>query len=309
MRALNRAGVSAAVIACWLALGSLAHASDRSFDKTFPATPGGTLTVETDTGSIRIAGADVHEVRVRATLSGAQSQLDDFETTATTDSRGVIVRGERRGSSWLDLSWLFGGGLRVRYDIQVPRQYHLDLRTAGGSIELASLQGDVHGRTSGGRLRLDDLRGSVIDVRTSGGAIQADRLQGNVVLRTSGGSVTVADVRGELDIHTSGGSMRLTDIDGRLDARTAGGSIDATLSGANRGVNLRTAGGSIRIAVPRDFKADVDARTSSGGVHSDLPIDSDRDDDRNSLVGDMNGGGPTLSARTSGGSIRLSARE
>jgi DUF4097 and DUF4098 domain-containing protein YvlB len=312
MRITGRFAALWVAMLCLLAFTSqAAFAGEKAFDKKFPATPGGTLTVDTDMGSIFVSGSEGHDVVIHAVLSGADSQLKNFEIGAEPDSHGVAVHGKRYNDWWLDLSWLFGGGARAKFEIQVPREYHIELHTAGGAIEAQNIKGNVHGGTSGGHLRLTSITG-MVDVRTSGGSINAQQLSGNALLRTSGGNITIADVTGELDVHTSGGSVSLENIDGAVQAHTSGGSMELGLRGGNHGATLSTSGGSIKIAVPKDFKAAVDARTSGGGVHCDLPIASRGGDDhrgKNELYGDINGGGPLLSAHTAGGSIWIKVRE
>jgi DUF4097 and DUF4098 domain-containing protein YvlB len=302
--------MSGLLLSMTLACGT-AFAADKTFEKKFSVDPGGTLTVDTDMGTIVVNGTDVREVTVRAAMSGTESQLKDFDFNAEADSRGVTVRGQRYNDWWLDLSWLFGGDVRIKYEIQVPHDYHVELRTSGGMLDLQNLKGTIRGHTSGGRLRLKSVAGD-IDLHTSGGGIQAEKISGVAQLRTSGGTVTVDDTDADLNVRTSGGSIRLRNIQGKVDARTSGGSIDAGFRGDNRGSTFRTSGGSIRIAVPKDFKATIDARTSGGSVKCELPLTTrgghDRND-RNQIFGDINGGGESLSARTSGGSIRIRASE
>ena len=297
---------SAFVLVAVVGMTSEAFAADKVFDKRFTVMPGGTLTVDTDMGAIIVTGGEGHDVIVHATASGPESRLRDFEMSADVDNHGVTVHGRRSNDWWLDLSWLFGGGMHARFEIQVPRDYQLELSTAGGAIEAQNIKGNVRGHTSGGHLKLESINGQ-IDVSTSGGAIQAQQLAGATHLRTSGGSVSIRDSVGDLEVRTSGGSVHLENIDGAVDARTSGGSMELSLRGANRGATLRTSGGSIRISLPKDIKATIDAHTSGGGVHCDLPVLSRRDEDRsrNELYGDINGGGPVVAARTSGGSISI----
>jgi hypothetical protein len=290
-----------------LCAAHIAAAAERTFDKRFAATSGGTLTVDTDFGAISVTGTEAREVVVHATISGTQSQVDDFEMTADSDSNGVSVRGKRQGDWWLDLSWFVGHNIQAKYEIQVPKEYHLEMRTSGGGIEASNINGNVRGRTSGGQLRFNSMTG-VIDAHSSGGSIEGQQISGRAQLRTSGGSITITDAAAELDVRTSGGSIRLQNVDGKVTAHTSGGSIEASFKGANRGVDLSTSGGGIRVGLPNDFKASVDAHSSGGSVSCDLPqTSSNRDDSPNSLKADLNGGGPMLRTRTSGGSIRIRA--
>jgi hypothetical protein len=54
-------------------------------------------------------------------------------------------------------------------------------------------------------------------------------------------------------------------------------------------------------------KASIDAHASGGGVNSDVPVTIQGKVESDSLRGDMNGGGPLLRLRSSGGGVRISA--
>jgi hypothetical protein len=68
---------------------------------------------------------------------------------------------------------------------------------------------------------------------------------------------------------------------------------------------LSTSGGSINVALPSEVKVEVDAVTSGGGVSTEFPITEQGQTKRNALKTKINGGGPMMTLRTSGGSIRL----
>ena len=70
-------------------------------------------------------------------------------------------------------------------------------------------------------------------------------------------------------------------------------------------MELRTSGGGIFLTVPADFKADLDASTSGGRVKTDLPVTVKGTISKNKLQGAVNGGGPNVILRTSGGNIEL----
>ena len=71
--------------------------------------------------------------------------------------------------------------------------------------------------------------------------------------------------------------------------------------------NLRTSGGGITLTLIPDIAVDVEAETSGGRVSTDFAVESAIQGKvpRNRLKGSINGGGPLLKLRTSGGSIRL----
>ena len=91
-----------------------------------------------------------------------------------------------------------------------------------------------------------------------------------------------------------------------IDASTSGGSIKARLSRQPRGDSrLSTSGGGITVHVAANVGLDIDAHTSGGDVDSDVPVTILGKQDDSSLNGKLNGGGPKLVLRSSGGDIRL----
>jgi DUF4097 and DUF4098 domain-containing protein YvlB len=49
----------------------------------------------------------------------------------------------------------------------------------------------------------------------------------------------------------------------------------------------------------------LDASTGSGGVHSDPPITTHGSLEKHHVMGDINGGGPTVRVETGSGDIRI----
>ena len=283
---------------------SVALAAQRSYDKRLDAPPGGRLTFDADVGSVTVVGRDAREVVIHADLEGSESFLSRLRISAEQTPSGVSVTAHVPHDSWLGwLGWLDWGPNRVRFDVQVPRDYPVDLRTSGGHLAMRDLSAGVRAHTSGGGIVVDDVAGT-ISAHTSGGRIEADRLNGPANLSSSGGSIEVTDSAGDLYVRTSGGSIRIQDEDGRVDAHTSGGGIRAELR-SNRGISLDTSGGSITLVLPQNTRGSVDAGTSGGHVTSDLPVSTTGIIAGNHLQGAIGGGGPLISLHTSGGSIHL----
>jgi hypothetical protein len=240
-----------------LALSSLASA--KTIEKNFDADNGDTLTVITDAGSIRVETHNKEEIEVFAEIEGKNK--DEFEVTFDESSDGLKIRGEKEDNGW------GYNNLRVKFIITVPKDYNINLDTAGGSISVDDLNGDVD-------------------------------------VETSGGSIKIGDINGDVDAHTSGGSIRTQDIDGNVNARTSGGSIKVTMTKQiTENATLSTSGGSVTANLIDDIKIDIDASTSGGRVHSDFNVDGVKR--KRSIKGEINGGGPKLKLRTSGGSVHI----
>ena len=59
------------------------------------------------------------------------------------------------------------------------------------------------------------------------------------------------------------------------------------------------------VELASDLRFDVDAKTSGGQVRTDLPLSVRGTVSKTKVQGELNGGGPKLVLRTSGGSIRI----
>ena len=91
-----------------------------------------------------------------------------------------------------------------------------------------------------------------------------------------------------------------------MQAVTSGGSIDAEVR-QNRGIILKTSGGTITLLLPENVRASIDAETSGGRAQSELALSSTELAERSHLRGAINGGGEQVVLRSSGGSIHVAA--
>lgn len=277
----------------------------KEFTRSFPVSPGGQLTLTTDFGSIKIVGSPENQVSISARMRGSDDDLKDFEITAEKTGNDVTIRGDwARKNSFLGRN---SNSMEVDYVVNVPSQYNVSLGTAGGNIAIKDVKGLIQGGTSGGNLDLNNTDGNV-ELKTSGGNIRANATAGNLNLRTSGGNVNMSNINGDLDVSTSGGSIRIEDINGRINAETSGGHIEVYVNGNNKGVNVETSGGHIALYLPKNIAATIDASTSGGDVEFDLPIMVNGKMRENKVRGTINGGGELIRAHTSGGDVRILAR-
>lgn len=270
-------------IALALMAASSVHAAEKTLDRTFAVSPGGTLIVDADSASVRVSGNDSSQVTVRMRARDSEENLARTNLDAVQNSNEVTVTlRTQRKSSWFNWgSW--NGDHRI--EVTVPRSYAVNVRTGGGSVELRDTTGAA-------------------TLRTSGGDIDVRNVNGNVELRTSGGGIHADTIRGDVDANTSGGDVRLLQVDGKIRGHTSGGSVRCSLVGDNRGVSATTSGGDVELTLPRTATGEVVATTSGGDISSDLPVTASVLKDHH-LRGSLNGGGQPIEARTSGGSIRL----
>jgi hypothetical protein len=285
----------------------------RIVEKTFAVQPGGNFKAATQGGNITIQTADVPEIRIRAkqviratTEREADEILGKLALTFEQSGNDVTAeaRYEKRGAgSWFG-SW---PPVNVSFEVIVPRRFNLDLSTSGGDIGVASLHGNVRARTSGGDLKFDRIDGE-IDAHTSGGDIHLKESTALAKLGTSGGDIEVDRAGGPISVATSGGNITLNAVAQLVSARTSGGNIRATLTEPPKADTvLSTSGGDVRVRVPKGAGFELDASTSGGSVRAEgLTITIGKGGiSRSRLAGVVNGGGPRLKLRTSGGNISV----
>jgi hypothetical protein len=273
----------------------------QKFDKKFDVKPGGTLKLNTDVGEVKIAGGASGAVTVLAEIDGRDA--DEFEVSAVQSGNDVEVTGKaKREGFWNSFR------ADVKFTVTVPSEYNVAVHTSGGEIEVKAIKGQVRMETSGGGIAVIDGAGNV-DGETSGGSIKAENVSGMVKLETSGGSIRGEGLDGDVSVETSGGSIKLGDVKGKVQAETSGGGIAVAVTGPNKGIRVETSGGGIDLSIGKSVGAELDAATSGGDVDCDLPITVKGKISGSKIKGTVNGGGPLIYARTSGGGIRIRAKE
>ena len=172
-------------------------------------------------------------------------------------------------------------------------------------LSFSGLTGNAKVRSSGGGLHIADIVGNV-DAGSSGGGVEVKQVRGDVDVSSSGGGVGVAQVSGAVTASSSGGGVHVDGVGGRVMAESSGGSVSAVLAAGNSaGGSLSSSGGGVRVTLARDTRLSIDASSSGGSVRCELPVQPLGKPSRTALRGDLNGGGPVLKLRSSGGGIDI----
>lgn len=145
-------------------------------------------------GAVTIVGGQDKVVRIRVTEDGRA--CGDCGVQIEQGNDGIQVHSTRPGS----------GGAELRFEIEVPEHFDLDLASAGGAVRIEGVDGTIKGSTDAGELELRRLSGSV-DLQTK---------QGDVTLRES-------YVSGR--VHTVGGRVLLEDVSGTVEGTSGKGRV------------------------------------------------------------------------------------
>lgn len=260
--------------------------------------------LETHGGNISVAALDG---RAELASGGGNLRVDDIGGTVKASSGGGNV----------DVG-------TVRSDVSVA--------TGGGNVRIGTVGGAVKTSTGGGNIQVMSSAQNVA-VSTGGGAIDIKKCGGELKATTGGGSLDLGAIAGAAKISTGGGSIRLLNATGPVTATTGGGSIE--LFGLSQGARVETGGGSIVAEfLPGNFtgstletpagdivvylspqlRATVKAVIEMADGHrirselNDIRVRSEGGEygPRTAFAeGTLNGGGPTLSVRTTSGDIEF----
>lgn len=179
--------------------------------------------------------------------------------------------------------------VRVRLDVTAPAQSDLNARSTSGPLDVEGFQGRIELSNSGGELT----------VRESSGRITAHGVEGNLSLQ---------DVSGVIDARTTGGSVKLTGSPEALQAASATGRVEIhVLPGSTMKADwsIQAGNGNVRLYLPDNFAANLDASTSAGEIMTDKAMDVTGTLSKRHLTGRLGGGGMTLRIHSTNGDVRI----
>ena len=212
---------------------------------------------ETSNGSITVTGTENEICHIVATITARSFSVEEAQVLAEQTQirldrkpeglQTVIVRPEMKQNE----------SVSVSFEIKVPRQTALELKTSNGKIQISQID-------------------QAIGATTSNGKIEITSVAGDIAAHTSNGGISIRQATAELlDLHTSNGSIKCEDIYGNMTASTSNGSVNIQYAiDANSATHIRitTSNGGIDLVTPENYSATVDAATSNGKIHAGIPI-------------------------------------
>jgi hypothetical protein len=241
---MNRRAFRAPLLAAGLVLAALPGLAETRIEKDLKLSPGGDFRLETDMGSVVVAGSP--DAGAHIVITSKRKDLEELLTFRFEEgaaSASVVARKKHPMSSWFS-----DHGGSVHYEIRVPAETRLSINTSGGSIKVGGMRLPAKLDTSGGSINVNDLVGD-LDADTSGGSIDLKDIKGRVRVETSGGGIEAVSIDGPVHAQSSGGSIELQKVTGDIDAETSGGGIRIVDAGGR--VRGDTSGGSMLRSTPR----------------------------------------------------------
>jgi len=301
-----RRRLSLAPLAAVLAVAGVSAAKAGEYTKTYPISGRVEVRIRTDDGNVRVVTSDQDQVEFRVKYDVSPWRLGfSSDPHVDSDMKGHVVELNARAG------WGVGigiGGRSMAIEVRMPKDADLQLETVDGRVDVASLDGHVVAHSVDGGIHVSQLTGT-LDIRSTDGAITASSLKGDVKLQTVDGSISGSNLDGACVASTKDGAVHVSGRFDSLDLRTGDGMVVARAESGSRMASpwrIQSVDGAVRVALPSDLKANLDASTSNGHINVDLPIEARGTVSKTEFHGLLNGGGPAVMVQTADGSIDLS---
>ena len=219
----------------------------ETFDRTLSLQPGGTIRLKTFSGRVNITGTSGNQVVIKAVRRATRERLQDIKLEVTQSGNVIDIDANHRAVERRN-----DNVVETDFDIQVPNQVKLDLRTFSAPITLTNVSGDHEIEGFSSDIRLTDVSGPKRVKTFSGGVtVQArswadgDDMQVN----TFSGDVTLhlpASARGDITFDSFSGSFN-SDLPVQLTSSSKRNFRGTLNGGGNTNFRLNTFSGSVRI--------------------------------------------------------------
>jgi DUF4097 and DUF4098 domain-containing protein YvlB len=278
-------------------------------------------------GCVDIVGSDVGRARyiereeklfpVAGKPDVVLSTFDGSIEIRTWDKPDVQVVVEKRGRDKEHVAAIdvkaSQNGNRIEVTVSEPKDgdginFHVSHRSAKLIVSLP-VSSDVSARSGDGSIDIEQVTGRV-QLHSGDGSIRGRSLAGDVNAHSGDGSIKFESVNGTLNVDTGDGSIALDGMLTNVHARSGDGSVTIHAepgSTANADWDITTGDGSVTLAVPDGFGAELDAHTGDGGIRmEDITLSNVTGKiGRNTLRGRLGQGGRNVKVRTGDGSITV----
>ena len=258
---------------CCINIGSCAMRAkyQRTVQLSAPLSPGSSFAAQTHNGSITIAGADVTDCNLTATIVAQAVTEEDAKKLAERIKIKLEPWGDRLTAKIDKPTFMRNQSVSVNLDVTVPNRSDLELTTHNGEIRITDITGQLNGTTHNGK-------------------VTAEQISGTTELRTHNGSMICRQISGDTQLKTHNGGIKVFY------------SEDAP-SVCN--ISLITYNGGIELTTPSSFSGEVDASTHNGSIRTDLPITVVGKVSKSKLTGKIGTGQSKLHLETHNGSIKI----
>jgi DUF4097 and DUF4098 domain-containing protein YvlB len=260
-------------------------------EKRFALTGTPDLSLTTFDGSVEIRSWDRAEVLVEIDKRAADKTMAEA-ITVTAEQSGNTISLQVRKPNGLQPAFGFKVSPTARIVASVPRRCNIVARSGDGSISIERVEGKVELHTGDGSVKGRDVTGT-LRVTTGDGVLRFDDVTGSLDLESGDGG---ARVSGKLQ------ALTLKTGDGAVEVRAEDGSAMTT------DWEIRTGDGGLRIELPANFDASLDASTGDGSVRVQgfgEPARAGGGDSAGEMTRSLGAGGKRLRLRSDSGTITV----
>lgn len=352
-----RAAAFLILLAPFAATAAVGYERDETFQKHIDLAGAKRIIVENSRGDIKVIGergrSDVFCEYTKSIRGRDQDEADrlfnltDIEVARDGAVLKISVRYPDRPARDRNIIAMLVqhyAGLSVDLNLSLPPDLGVEIVSASGDVELASVRGaaaitvasgdveavgvgDLKVDIASGSMTVSDVSGEAV-LSSASGDIDASGIGGSASVRSASGEIILSRIGGDLAVESSmgdvevdgvravtyggtSGSARFTAVRGAVTAIAASGDIDvyaAPEKAAN--YELRTSSGRVMLQFDRILKGGfaLKARTTSGDISMVLPIKISKVG-RHYLVGVVREGASTVILETASGDIDVSEPE
>lgn len=254
--------------------------------------------------------ADPEASEVKARMYGSYSGVvtdGDVKLTVQRSGNTVTVSAGR------DRTWFFGWTSSMRLDVVIPASFTGDLAitSSSGSVNInadLSVQ-SLYAHSSAGPVKARDVKASgSVELSSSAGSVTAGAIEASDAnLHSSAGPIDVRTCKAtSIKLQSSAGGVSAGGLSGKVEASSSAGPVDVTMIDVTADADVSSSAGRVRVALPANAEADIEAWTSAGHVTiSGLDSLARTTDKRERVEGKLNGGGSRIRAHSSAGPVEI----
>jgi DUF4097 and DUF4098 domain-containing protein YvlB len=239
---MQRSTIAGLVVATCLVSGAIAETRKELH---FTVGPKANIVVDNEFGAITVKPGTSNQVSVVAIIHSDKVEVDSSHEGDRLEIESHLLKGGDAQSG------------RVDYELTVPPNVPLNLRSSTGPLSVEKMQSDL------------SLEGADAEVNVRNVS------HCHVHVKTMRGNVTLTDVRdGHIEITSISGDVHLNSVSGpRVQVESGTGKVfyDGNF-GSSGTYAFTTHTGDIEALIAPDASADFSARSMQGFVKSDVPL-------------------------------------
>jgi DUF4097 and DUF4098 domain-containing protein YvlB len=278
---ITRERVETLMLVVIIAAGTSLASGETHKEYRFTVRPGSNVSVTNPYGAITVKSAAANSVVVTAVLHSDKVEIDQSQHGSRIDVSTFLLPGADADSGQVD------------YEVSVPMDASVNLRSSTGPIKVEKMRGDLTLQATTGSVDVKEVSNAHVHVKTLSGPVTLANIKGGHVEITSiSGDVTLSSVTGpNVQVSSSsgkiiyngdfgtGGDYLLTSHTGDIEAtapeaasievvaQSAQGSVDSDFSLEPRHTSFTVKAGSAFAGTMNKALSMVRLRSFSGKIH------------------------------------------